>query len=78
MGTGYSIRLCARNQSANHDLLGVQLGALCIQRDIPVSHVAKALKVSRATVYNWFCGATTPQGFLRDHILTFMAAHSEA
>lgn len=78
MVMGYSIRLCARNEKADHDLLGVQLGALCIQRDIPVSQVAKTLKVSRATVYNWFCGATSPQGYLQDQILTFMAAHSEA
>jgi transcriptional regulator with XRE-family HTH domain len=78
MGIGYSVRLCARNENADHDLLGVQLGTLCIQRDIPVSQVAKELRVSRATVYNWFCGATSPQSYLQAQIRAFMAAHSEA
>jgi transcriptional regulator with XRE-family HTH domain len=78
MGMGYSIRLCARNQAANPELLGVRLGALCIEKDISVSQVSKALKVTRATVYNWFCGATTPQTYLKDQVLSFIAAHSEA
>jgi DNA-binding transcriptional regulator YiaG len=58
---GYSLRLCAHNTAADPDSLGVQLGQLCIKRDVPVTDVARSLGVSRQTLYNWFCGVTAPQ-----------------
>lgn len=38
------------------DTLGSRIGRLAIQRDFPVQKIAKALGVSRQTVYNWFSG----------------------
>lgn len=61
MAYGYSIKLLEANRDADGSHLGVQLGRLCIRRGIPVSEVAKALGVTRQTVYNWFCGAAAPQ-----------------
>ena len=58
---GYSLRLYARSAAADADSLGVQLGQLCIKRDVPVTDVARCLGVSRQTLYNWFCGVTAPQ-----------------
>lgn len=36
--------------------LGNQLGRWCVHRDFSVVRVAKALGVTRQTVYNWFMG----------------------
>jgi|TARA_R110000803_G_C11988871_1_gene321654 predicted transcriptional regulator len=40
----------------NDKRLGVQFGKLCIQANLPPSMIAKALHVSRMSVYNWFKG----------------------
>lgn len=64
MSYGYSVKLLEANKRADKKNLGVQLGKLCIKHSIPVSKVAGDLGVSRPTVYNWFCGVTTPQATL--------------
>jgi DNA invertase Pin-like site-specific DNA recombinase len=33
---------------------------VCIERGVPISLVAAKLSASRATVYNWMTGKTTP------------------
>ena len=60
MSYGYSQRLVDANKKADAKSLGVALGRLCIDLDISVGSVAERLEVSRATVYNWFWGATNP------------------
>lgn len=62
MSYGYSLKLIESNKGADISSLGVQLGRKCIQHRIPVSKVANDLGVTRQSVYNWFCGATAPQG----------------
>lgn len=71
---GYSIRVAETIKEANGDLLGVQLGRACLARDIPVSDVAKGLKVTRQTVYHWFLGQSEPRGAARDAIQTYLAS----
>lgn len=61
MSYGYSARLIALNKKADSKLLGVRLGRVCIQQNIPVSTVAARLGVSRQTIYNWFMGETNLQ-----------------
>jgi len=61
MSYGYSSRLIEQNKKADDTLLGVQLGRVCIQRDVPVSDVASHLGVTRQTIYNWFCGVNSPR-----------------
>jgi transcriptional regulator with XRE-family HTH domain len=61
MSSGYTLRLRDLNDKADKRKLGVRLGKLCIKHDVPVVVVAKRLGVSRATIYNWFCGVSTPQ-----------------
>lgn len=56
MGYGYTLRVAEQNVAADPELLGVQLGKLCIHAAIPVTSVADKLGVSRQTVYNWFSG----------------------
>lgn len=60
MSKGYSIRVRDLNLKADQRKIGVILGNLCIQHDIPVMVVADRMKVSRTTVYNWFIGKTEP------------------
>jgi transcriptional regulator with XRE-family HTH domain len=61
MSYGYSVRLVDRNDEADGDMPGVRLGRLCIARRVPAVEVASRFNVSRATVYNWFCGRTQPK-----------------
>lgn len=61
MSYGYSMKWAERNARADDELLGVKLGRACIHNDVPVAVVAAQLKVSRQTVYNWFCGAYSPK-----------------
>ena len=73
MSYGYSVKLLEANKEADGKHLGVQLGRKCISRKIPVSKVAEDLGVSRPTIYNWFCGATAPQGELVRLIREYIA-----
>ena len=60
MSYGYSQRLVEANKEADEQSWGVLLGRKCISLDIPVNVIAARFNVSRATIYNWFWGATTP------------------
>lgn len=59
---GYSIRVAraVMREDGYQDRLGVRLGRMCVDQDIPVMEVASAMKVSRQTVYNWFLGRMQP------------------
>jgi transcriptional regulator with XRE-family HTH domain len=57
---GYSRNFITANKTADPLHVGVQVGRLCIERDIPIADVAEYLKVSRQTVYLWFLGETNP------------------
>jgi transcriptional regulator with XRE-family HTH domain len=60
MPVGYSVQTLKDNAAADAGRLGVRLGRLCIDKNISVAEVAKALRVSRQTVYNWFRGVKSP------------------
>jgi len=61
MSYGYSVRLIQLNNEADDTLIGVRLGRVCIQHDISVLDVANELRVSRQTIYHWFCGTFLPK-----------------
>ena len=52
----YGDKLLLQLQQADPNLLGVQLGRLCVEANLPVAYVAAALEVSRNTVHAWFRG----------------------
>jgi hypothetical protein len=52
----YGDKLLLQLQQADSNLLGVQLGRLCVEANLPVAYVAAALEVSRNTVHLWFRG----------------------
>lgn len=70
---GYSQRLIEHNRQADGHLLGVRLGRVCIERQTPVSAVAREFKVSRQTVYNWFTGAASPSPAYRALVDAYLA-----
>ncbi len=72
MSIGYSQRLVEANKKASIKLLGVALGRLCIKQGIPVMLIAEELNVSRATVYNWFWGASAPDNKRSERIRLLM------
>lgn len=76
MSYGYSARVIQQNEDADQDLLGVQLGALCVLHDVPVSQVAEKLGVSRQTTYNWFMGANSPRGDAEKAVLRLIGIYS--
>jgi hypothetical protein len=78
---GYSRNFIEANRTADPFHVGVQLGRLCIQRDIPVQDVADYLKVSRQAVYMWFVGKAQPHPANRTllfELLDRLAANSES
>ena len=72
MSYGYTVKLVTLNKSADKESLGVKLGRECIKYNVPVSHVADRLGVSRQTVYNWFTGESLPNEQTRKDIEKFI------
>lgn len=58
---GYSHNLVKLVEHADQNMIGVQLGRMCIENDISVRDIADELKVSRMTVYHWFAGRFAPR-----------------
>jgi len=54
----YSQRLYTAVSQADMKMLGVRLGAVCIDAKIPVQVIARWMGISRQGVYLWFTGAT--------------------
>ena len=66
---GYSRKFVDSNKKADPSHIGVQLGKICIDRDIPVQDVADYIGVSRQAVYLWFVGKALPHPGMRETIL---------
>jgi hypothetical protein len=65
---GYSRKFIAANKEADSFHVGVHLGRICIERDIPIQDVAEYLKVARQSVYYWFLGTKLPHPTNRKEI----------
>lgn len=59
------------SKSSTHRV-GVILAKECVNARLPAKYVAKAMKVSRATVHNWFRGAIL-RGKNEDLALAFIS-----
>lgn len=68
MSNGYSTRFALAVNSADTSKIGVQLGNVCIDLDIPAVEVAQHVGVTRATIYNWFKGTTNVPPAYRDAV----------
>ncbi len=65
---GYSRKFVSANKAADQEHIGVQLGRICITRDIPVQDVAEFIGVSRQAVYMWFLGKSFPHPDMREKL----------
>jgi transcriptional regulator with XRE-family HTH domain len=74
MSHGYTLRIRDLNAKADKRKLGVRLGKLCIEHGVPVTVVAERMGVTRATVYNWFCGTSVPQASAVTLIESYIAS----
>lgn len=52
----YSAEFIVELNKADPNRLGVKLGKLCVEANLPASYVAVALETSRMTVHSWFRG----------------------
>jgi|SRR6267154_4143806 len=56
MSRSYSEKFLLTLTQADPKQAGVQLGRLCVEANVPATYIAKALGVTRMTVYSWFRG----------------------
>lgn len=52
----YGDKLLLKLQGGDASLLGVRLGRLCVEANLPIAYVAPAIEVTRNTVHLWFRG----------------------
>lgn len=52
----YSDKFLSSLSTADATQVGVQLGRLCVDGNLPASYIAIALGATRMSVYNWFRG----------------------
>lgn len=57
---GYSSGVVKQIKAADQTLIGVQLGVVCVDKDIAAQDLARELGVTRSTVYYWFKGQCVP------------------
>jgi hypothetical protein len=58
----YGDKLLRQLSEGDPALLGVQLGRLCVEANLPVVYVAEAVEASRNTVHLWFRGQVMHEG----------------
>jgi len=52
----YGDKFLLELRDADPNRLGVQLGRICVDANLPAVHVSRVLEVSKTTVYAWFRG----------------------
>lgn len=62
MARSYGDKFLRELTQADGTKLGVQLGRLCVDNNLPAAYVAVALETTPTTIYSWFRG----QG-IREH-----------
>lgn len=57
---GFTTVFLAAVEAADAALPAVQLAKLCIKNNVPMAAIAAKLGVTRATMYSWATGQSTP------------------
>lgn len=71
---GYSLDVAEAIWRGDQNRLGVRLGKVCIERRLSVTQVAKALGVTRQTIYYWFTGKHDLSELHREAVERFIAS----
>jgi hypothetical protein len=70
---GYSTLFIRKVEEADQGDLVRQYANACIDRNLPMSEVARRMEVTRATIYNWFTGKATPRAHQQEKIRKALA-----
>jgi hypothetical protein len=58
---GYSTLFIRKVEEADQGDLVIQYANACVERNLPITEVARRMGVTRATIYNWFTGRSSPR-----------------
>ena len=71
MTSHYSIKVAALNTAADSRKLGVQIGRLCISKNVPAVEAAEWMCVTKSTIYKWFSGEATVSKHLVERAIAY-------
>jgi len=74
---GYTLAIIKKNAEADQSKIGVQLGRICIEKNVPVYTVASYFGMTRAGIYYWFCGEREPRKVNAKEIEEFIKTLAE-
>lgn len=75
-GRGYSYRVVKALQNGDGTQPIIQLGRLCVEKDIPVRELAQQFGISKQSVYQWFVGRFQPSSRYDAKIAELLALYS--
>ena len=70
---GYSTLFIRKVEEADQGTLVIQFANACIDRELPIAEIARRMEVTRATVYNWFTGKSSPRVHQQEKIRRTLA-----
>lgn len=70
---GYSTLFIRKVDEADQGDLVRQYAHACIDRNLPIMEVARRMEVTRATIYNWFTGKSSPRAHQQEKIRKTLA-----
>lgn len=70
---GYSTLFIRKVEEADQGDLVIQFASACIGRELPIAEVARRMEVTRATIYNWFTGKSSPRAHQQEKIRKTLA-----
>jgi transcriptional regulator with XRE-family HTH domain len=70
---GYSTLFIRKVGEADQGDLVIQFANACIDREIPIVEIAERMEVTRATIYNWFTGKSSPRAYQQEKIRKTLA-----
>ena len=70
---GYSTLFIRKVEEADQGDLVIQFASACIDRELPIAEIARRMEVTRATVYNWFTGKSSPRAHQQEKIRKTLA-----
>jgi hypothetical protein len=69
----YSEQFLLKLARTNSTKLGIRLGKICVEANLPTTYVAKALNVSRKSVQRWIRGSNIRMKEDQEYIKAFIS-----